>query len=161
MSKATTDPSKEYESANGEPEKKIGNTEVKGEGEEGEESDEYEEIDDEEERQIAGDEEDEDEGEGEQQSTLTHLLIGNPNGVEKEAEYEKDDEDEGDDDDDDDDEDEDDEYVEEEDDTAQPNPLNKKRSIDEVVDKEDQGSKKIKAWQSKVPGALPPCYLLA
>jgi len=160
MSKATTtDPSKEYESANGNSvDKSFGDTEVvnKDEGEEGEESDEYEEIDDE--------EIDEDEGEGEgveQQSTLTHLLIGKPNGAENEAEYEKDDEDEGDDDNDDNDEDEDEddedeEYVEEEleDEAAHSNSLNKKRSIDEVADKEAQGSKKIKAWQLKAPGAL-------
>ena len=90
-----------------------------------------------------------------------------PNGptAENEAEHEEDDEDvddEGDVDDDDD----DDEYVDEEegleDDTAHSSPLNKKRSIDEVVDKEpSQGSKKIKAWQSKLPGALPPFCLLA
>ena len=93
-----------------------------------------------------------------------------PNGATagNEAEYgDEDDEGDGDDDDDDDDDDEDDdEYVEEddEDNTAHPIPLNKKRSIDEVVDKEaSQGSKKIKAWQSKPPspGALPPCYLPA
>lgn len=49
MSKANTDPRKEYESANGGPEKSFGDTEVKDEGlgEEGEESDEYGEIDDE------------------------------------------------------------------------------------------------------------------
>ena len=52
MSKATTttDPSKEYESANGNPDNFFGNPEVKDEGEvgeEGEESDEYEEINDE------------------------------------------------------------------------------------------------------------------
>ena len=98
----------------------------------------------------------------EQQSTLTHLLIGNvsfiyllyfhvltwikPNGAENQAEDERDNEDEGDgdDDDDDDDDDSDDEYVEEEDDAA-PSVLSKKRSIDEVVDKEAHGSKKIKA----------------
>lgn len=100
-----------------------------------------------------------------QKNTLTHLLIVNvsfiylftlsrcidlikPNGVtaENEAKYEEDDEedDEGDD---------DDEYVEyvedeDEDFSVNPNPLNKKRSIDEVVDKPEeasQGSKKIKA----------------
>lgn len=64
-----------------------------------------------------------------------------PNGAENEEE--EDDEDEGDDDDEDDDEESDEEYVEEEDDAAHPNP--KKRSIDEVADKEAQGSKKIKA----------------
>ena len=72
-----------------------------------------------------------------------------PNGAtaENEAEYDDDDDDdEGD-------EDGDDDYVEEEED----NSLNKKRSIDEVADKEaSQGSKKIKVWQSKPPGALPP-----
>ena len=83
-----------------------------------------------------------------------------PNGADnKAAEDENDGEDVDDDDDDDDEDSDDDEYVEEEDDTA-PN-LNKKRSIDEVADKEAQGSKKIKAWQSKVTGALLPCYLLA
>jgi len=142
MSKAADLNKDEYESANGSPEKIIGDTEVKGD--EGEESDDYEEIDDEEERQIAGDEEHEGEGEGGQQNTLTHLLIGNPNGptAENEAEYEEDDEEDDDDDGDDD----DDEYVEEEDYAAHPIPLNKKRPIDEVVDKEaPQGSKKIKA----------------
>jgi hypothetical protein len=66
-----------------------------------------------------------------------------PNGTENQAEYAKGDEGEGDEDEDlDDDDDSDDEYVEEED---EPTPLTKKRSIDEVVDKEAQGSKKIKA----------------
>ena len=46
MSKATDLNENEYESANGSPEKKIGDTEVQGD--EGEESDEYEEIDDDE-----------------------------------------------------------------------------------------------------------------
>ena len=47
MSK-TADPSKEYESANGGPEKGLGDTEVsRDEGDEGDESDDYEEIDDE------------------------------------------------------------------------------------------------------------------
>ena len=87
MSKAITDPSKEYESANGGPEKSFGDTEVKDGVDEGEESDEYGEIEDEvcvqrnhiakiwvfnlfwqdepQERQIVGgNEEDEDEGEG-------------------------------------------------------------------------------------------------
>ena len=69
-----------------------------------------------------------------------------PNGAENQAEDERDNEVEGDgdDDDDDDDDDSDDEYVEEEDDAA-PSVLSKKRSIDEVVDKEAHGSKKIKA----------------
>ena len=81
MSK-TANPSKEYESANGGPEKGLGDTEVsRDEGDEGDESDDYEEIDDEvcvqknitkiwefnpfwqEERQIAGDGEDEEDGE--------------------------------------------------------------------------------------------------
>ena len=78
-----------------------------------------------------------------------------PNGAAAEngADYdeEEEEEDEGDVDDDDE---YDDEYVEEE---EEPNSLNKKRSIDEVVDEEaSQGSKKIKAWQSKPPGALLP-----
>ena len=47
MSKAITDPSKEYESANGGPEKSFGDTEVKDGVDEGEESDEYGEIEDE------------------------------------------------------------------------------------------------------------------
>ena len=45
MSKAADLNKDEYESANGSPEKKIGDTEVLGD--EGEESDDYEEIDDE------------------------------------------------------------------------------------------------------------------
>ena len=49
MSKAPADPREENKSAIqvGGPEKILGDTEVKGEGDEGEESDEYEEIDDE------------------------------------------------------------------------------------------------------------------
>jgi len=140
---------------NGGLERRVEDTEF--EDNEGEESDEYEEIDDEEERQVAGDE-DEDEDEGEEvdkgTNTLTHLLLGNTNGatVENKAEYEDADED-ADDGDDDDDDDDDDEYVEdgEGDYAAPPIPLNKKRSIDEVVDEEDsQGSKKIKAWNFKI-----------
>jgi len=150
MSKAADLNKDEFESANGSPEKRLGDkTEVQGD--EGEESDDYEEIDDEEE-EIAGDEEDEDKGqEGQQEEKLTHLLIGNPNGAtaENEVEYEEDDGDDNEVDEGDDDDDDDDEYVEdgEEDYAAQPIPLNKKRSIDEVVDKEaaSQGSKKIKA----------------
>jgi len=144
MSKA--DLNKEYyESANGSFEKSSGDTEPKVVIEkEEEEEDDYEEIDDEEEDED--EDEDEDEGKG-GRNTLTHLLIGNPNGVtaENAAKYEEDDEedDEGDVDD-------DDEYVEDEDEdySANSNPLNKKRSIDEVVDKPEeasQGSKKIKA----------------
>lgn len=105
----------------------------------------------------------------EQQDTLTHLLIVSyiylfalsrcidsikPNGAiaENEADYEEDD------DDDDEDEDGDDDYVEEEEEDNAANALHKKRSIDEVADKEaSQGSKKIKVWRSKPPGALPPC----
>ncbi|KAF8808157.1 hypothetical protein BYT27DRAFT_7190275 [Phlegmacium glaucopus] len=135
---------------NGSLEKRIGDAEpAEVEGDEGEESDNYEEIDDEEERQIVGDEDDEeDEGEEvekQEPNTLTHLLLANTNGAtaENEAEYEEeyDEEiDEGDDDD-------DDEYVEEDEDyAAPPNPLTKKRSIDEVADDEtSQGSKKLKA----------------
>ena len=72
-----------------------------------------------------------------------------PNGAtaENEAEYEDGDDDDEEVDEGDDDDDDDDEYVDgEEDYAAQPTPLNKKRSIDEVIDKEaSQGSKKIKA----------------
>jgi len=139
----------------------IGNFET--EEVEGEESDEYEEIDDdEEEKQVVGGEEEEEEddddeedehegGEAEKgQNTLTHLLLGNTNGatVENEAELDEENEDEDDGDGEDDDEDEDEEYVDDDDGVyaAPPNPLNKKRSIDEVADGEaSQGSKKIKA----------------
>jgi hypothetical protein len=76
-----------------------------------------------------------------------------PNGAtaENKAEYEDDEEDDEVDVDEDEDDEDDEEYVEEEpeeDYSAHPNPLNKKRSIDEVVDKDSEaseGSKKIKA----------------
>ena len=211
----TADPNKEYESANGGPEKSFEDTEVINK-DEGEESDDYEEIDDEVCVQgtitdlgvqfiLTGGKTDRRRRRRwgwrrrgmylrpifmyidihhlqEQQNTLTHLLIGNvsyiylftlfrcidlvkPNGATVENEEYEEDDDEGDDDDDNDDDD-DDEYIEEDEevDAAHPNPLNKKRSIDEVVDKEaSQGSKKIKAWQAwiEISGRSTCCLLLA